>query len=259
MHIVIKPYHKFKAIAVNKTKTINLIVSLFLCIVIHATNKVYLIHGYGGLGIEMEIIHKAIEKAGYVSEIYTYPSLVKDVDSVGRMLFDKIQKENYDTVSFVTHSMGALVVRSLFENLDSLTSFPFIYRIVMIAPPNNGSPVADYFSKFSYLKFIVGPNLNNLTTNSLTGASKYPIPTCEVGLIACNFGKKKGLNIFIKDDNDGVLIPEQTKLGIEKDIVFVKSWHVGLLFDQKVIKNVTTFLQNGKFETKNIYCETQIN
>jgi uncharacterized alpha/beta hydrolase family protein len=231
-------------------KNISLIMCVFVCAITHATNKVYLIHGYAGLGLELENIHKAIKNEGFESEIYVYPSLSKDVDSVGVELFRKIQKENYDTVSFVTHSMGALVVRSLYEHIDSLSSFPFIYRIVMIAPPNNGSPVADFFAQFSFIKFIVGPNVNNLTSNPVTGANKYPIPTCEVGLIAGSYGKKKGFNIFIKDDNDGVVIPEQTKLGIEKDIVFVKSWHVGLLFDKKVIKYVITFLQNGKFDTK---------
>ena len=144
--------------------------------------------------------------------------------------------------------MGALVVRSLYEHIDSLTVFPFIHRIVMIAPPNNGSPVADFFAQFSFVKQIVGPNVNNLTTNPVTGAGKYPLPTCEVGLIAGSYAGKKGFNIFIKGDNDGVLIPENTKMGIEQDVAFVKSWHVGLLFNKKVIKLVMTFLDKGRFD-----------
>jgi len=221
---------------------------LFGSMLANATTKVYLIHGYGGLGIELKEIQKAIEKEGFVSEIYTYPSLVKDVDSVGNTLFYKIQKENYDTVSFVTHSLGALVVRSMYEHLDSLTSFPFIHRIVMIAPPNNGSPVADFFAQFSFVKHIIGPNINNITTNPLTGAGKYPIPTCEVGLIAGSYGRKRGFNIFVKGDNDGVLIPEKTKMGVEKDVAFVKSWHVGLLYNKTVKKYVISFLINGIFK-----------
>lgn len=232
-------------------KKISLIVCVFVCVVTQATNKVYLIHGYAGLGLELEKIDKAIEKEGFESEIYIYPSLVKDVDSVGVELFRKIKKENYDTVSFVTHSMGALVVRSIYEHLDSLTSFPFIYRIIMIAPPNNGTPVADFFAQFSFIKFIVGPNVNNLTCNPVTGASRYPIPTCEVGLIVGRSGKKNGFNIFINGDNDGVVISEDTKLGIEKDIVFVKSGHIDLLFNKMVIKYVTAFLQNGEFQKNN--------
>jgi uncharacterized alpha/beta hydrolase family protein len=217
------------------------------CLSVHANQKIYIIHGFGGSGMEMEKIHRTIDKEGYNSELYTYPSLTQDIDSVGLLLFKKIQADNFDTISFVTHSMGALVVRSLYEHLDSLTKFPFIHRIIMIAPPNNGSPVADYFSQFSFIKFIVGPNVNNLTTNPITGASKYPIPTCEVGIIAGSYGQKKGFNLFIKADNDGMVIPQQTKLGIEKDIVFIRSWHIGLLFNKMAIKQTIAFLKNGEF------------
>lgn len=229
-----------------------LVILLVLNLVAQASSKVYLIHGYGGPGFEMNEIYKTVQKEGYNCEIYTYPSLTKDVDSVGNELFDKVQRERFDTISFVTHSMGALVVRSLYEHLDSLTLFPFIHRIIMIAPPNNGSPVADFFAQFSFLNFIVGPNANNLTTNPVTGAGKYPIPTCEVGLIAGSYGGKQGFNIFLKGDNDGVLIPEETKLGIEKDIVFVKAWHIGLLFNKEVKKHVVSFLRNGRFASEEV-------
>ena len=226
--------------------TITVLMSQFTS---YATTKIYLIHGYGGIGIEMKEIQKSIDKKGFNSEIFSYPSLTEDVDSVGISLFKKIQSENYDTVSFVTHSMGALVVRSLYEHIDSLSTFPFIHRIVMIAPPNNGSPVADFFAQFSFVKHIIGPNINNLTTNPNSGAGKYPIPTCEVGLIAGSFTKERGYNIFVKGDNDGVLIPEQTKIGIEKDVAFIKSSHVGLLYNKTVIKYVNSFLKWGKFKS----------
>jgi len=225
-----------------------LTVLIFIISTLFASHKIYLIHGFGGLGLEMEKIQKSIQKEGFTTDIYVYKSLIEDIDSVSNNLILTIQKEQFDTVSFVTHSMGALVVRSMYEKLDSLTGFPYVHRIVMIAPPNNGSPVADFFSQFKFVKYIIGPNINNLTTNKITGAAKYPIPTCEVGLIAGSFGGKRGFNVFINSDNDGVLIPENTKMGIEKDVVFVKSWHVGLLFNKKVIKYINNFLQQGKFK-----------
>jgi uncharacterized alpha/beta hydrolase family protein len=229
---------------------IKLLILLFAVVFqLSAVRKVYLIHGYGGLGLEMEKINKAIQKEGFTTENYVYLSMVKDVDTVGRMLFEKIRAEKMDTVSFVTHSMGALVVRAMYHYLDSATSFPFVDRVVKIAPPNNGSPVADYFAQFSFLKCMLGPNINNLTTNAKTGAGKYPLPTCEVGLIAGSYGGKKGFNALINADNDGVLLPDQTKMGIEKDIAFIKSWHVGLLFNTRVVKYTIAFLKTGKFRS----------
>jgi len=232
-------------------KVIMIFTILFVFNAVKAKQKVYLIHGFGGLGLEMEKIRQNLHEKGFNTEIYIYKSLIEDVDSVSINLIQTIQKEMPDSISFVTHSMGALVVRAMYEKLDSISGFPFVHRIVMIAPPNNGSPVADFFSQFKFVKHIIGPNINNLTTNKITGAAKYPIPNCEVGLIAGSFGSKRGYNVFINADNDGVLIPENTKMGIEKDILFVKSGHVELLFNKKVILNVNNFLKYGKFKNEN--------
>lgn len=231
----------------KKLKIVFLITLLFTQLSAHATHKVYLVHGYAGLGVELEKIHKAIKKDGYVSEIYRYPSLVENVDRVGKELLSKIQRENYDSVSFVTHSLGALVVRSMYLNLDTTVSFPFIHRFVMIAPPNNGSPIADFWAQFGFVKYIVGPNVYNLTTDPVIGAKKYPKPTCEVGIIAGNNGRKNGYSIFIVGEDDGIVPVKSAKLGTEQDFSEVKASHVALVINKSVIRKVLNFLNTGKF------------
>lgn len=213
-----------------------------------ASHKVYVIHGYAGFGLQMKKIHSAITKAGYQCENYTYPSFTKDIDSVGRALFEKIRNENIDSVSFVIHSMGALAVRSMYRHLNSEIKFPFIYRFVMIAPPNKGTPVADFISTIGFLKSIGGPNVRNLTTDPQTGAERLPIPTCEVGLILGITGRKTGYNPFLIGDNDGYVLPERAKLGIEKDIAYVKADHTALTQSRKVILLSLSFLKKGTFK-----------
>ncbi len=212
-----------------------------------SSNRIYFLHGYAGPGFEMNKIVKAVEKEGYNCTLFNYRSMVDDIDSVGRDLIKRILSDRADTISFVTHSMGALVVRSIYEHIDSLADFPIIQRIVMIAPPNNGTPIADFYNKFHFLKFFLGPNLKNLTTDTISGAGRYPIPTCEIGLITGSFSGSKKLNLFIRSDNDGMVVPEQAKLGIEKDYVNIKSWHFGLLYDKRVVKYVVSFLKYGRF------------
>lgn len=163
-----------------------------------ASHKVYIIHGYGGFGLLMNKIQHAIQKDGYTSENYTYNSFAENIDSVGLKLYNKIKNENPDSVSFVTHSMGALVVRSMYSHINENEKFPFIFRFVMIAPPNKGTPVADFYSTFSFFKALGGPNVQNLTTDSLTGAERLPKPTCETGLILGIAGNKTGFNPFFE-------------------------------------------------------------
>ncbi len=232
----------------NRIGKISLLLWLFLLTDLHASYKVYLVHGYGGVGLELGKIYKAIQNAGYDCEIFYYPSLLKEVDSVGKVLFNKIQQEKRDSVSFVTHSMGGLVVRTLYNYLKPGVKFPYIHRIVMIAPPNKGSPVADSLIRYDLIKFLAGPNLQNLTTDTLHGAPKYPVPTCEVGIVIGNKTKKRCYMVPLQGENDGVVLTKDATLGTEKDVVYVEATHIRLLFKNRVSACVVNFLRKGTFE-----------
>lgn len=222
---------------------ILLIILLFIMFSLSATHKVYLLHGYAGWGKQMNLIKKTLEKdSSFSCEIFAYPSMSTDIDTIAKNLYEKILSDDVDSISFVTHSMGALVVRAMYQYLDSTTRFPHIYRIVMIAPPNQGSPVADFVSQFELLNRIGGPNLENLTTDEETGASKYPVPSCEIGII---IGTRS--TPLLKGENDGLVQAEDAKLGVEQDMVFVKSLHQTLLSKKEVAKFVYNFLKNRQF------------
>lgn len=212
-----------------------------------ATHKIYLIHGFAGLGVEMLKVERALLKEGFDTEIYTYPSLSEDIDTVSQHLYLHILKENPDTISFVTHSMGALVARSVYRWIDTTRHFPYIHRMVMIAPPNKGTPVADFFVESRIARFLGGPNVENLTTDPVFGASRYPIPDCEVGILLGVGGNRRGYNLFLEENNDGLILPEDAKLGNEEDLAFVKASHLQILFKRRAISLVNSFLRKGRF------------
>jgi len=211
-----------------------------------STHKVYILHGYGGSLIQMDKIYKGLKHEGYNTENYTYPSFKECIDSIGHDLSLKVKQDNYDTVSFVTHSMGALVVRSMYKYINPTMHFPFIYRFVMLAPPNKGTEVADFFSNSS-LKSFLGPNVSLMRTDSNSYAIKLPRPTCEVGLIVGIKGKKPWFNPFMPDDNDGTVTMKSAILGNEKEIITVKSMHILMPLKKKVITLVLRFMKTGTF------------
>jgi triacylglycerol lipase len=220
---------------------------LILTISAQANHKVYLVHGFAGLGIEMQKISNYLKKAGYDCEIFTYPSLSKDIDSVALKLYRDILMDQPDTVSFVTHSMGALVARSVYHYMRPDVKFPFIHRMVMIAPPNKGTPIADFFVHSRLISSLAGPNIRNLTTDKTEGAAKYPIPDCEVGIILGIAPFKSGFNLFLEENNDGLVLPKHAKLGIEKDISFIKASHTAILFRNQTSTLTLRFLKRGYF------------
>ena len=231
-------------------KSILFFCSLFILIQPSlATHKIYILHGYAGTAIQMDKINKGLKHEGYLTENYTYPSFKECIDTIGLNLYKKIKQENYDTVSFVTHSMGALVVRSLYKHIQSGSHFPFIYRFIMLAPPNKGTEVADFFSNSSINSFL-GPNVALMRTDSNSYAINLPVPTCEVGLIVGIKGEKPWFNPFMKDDNDGTVTMKQAILGNEKEIKPVRSMHILMPLKKKVITLVIQFMKTGSFENR---------
>jgi hypothetical protein len=232
-------------------KQIFIFITFLIPSLIFASQKVVVIHGYACPKLLMNKLEKRIERAHFDTENYGYRSVSEDLDSLGKDMYVHIRTLKTDTISFVTHSMGALVVRSMLNFSQADSSFPVIYRIVMISPPNNGAEFADIGSSMKGLKFLVGPNVEKLKTGSGSYTSHLPIPyRSEVGIIFGYKGNRHGYNPLIKGDNDGLLSPQCTSLGIEKDIAAVKVNHALIHRNKKVGNMVVAFLKTGGFLSK---------
>lgn len=200
----------------------------------------------------MKKIERNIQHEQFQTINYGYNSL-DDINNTGQQLYLKIKELNIDTVSFVSHSMGALLIRSMLQFSSKDVSFPKIFRIIMIAPPNKGTEIADFFSKFGLVNYILGPNLKYMKTHSNSYANLLPKPyNSEIAIIAGNQSKKNRYNFFLNYDNDGLVPSENTKLGIEKDYVIVKGKHNSMLRKNNVSNLVIAFLKNGSFTKNNI-------
>lgn len=227
-----------------------LVVFVFLHFQVAAAHKVYVIHGYASSKLMMKKLTRSIKKEHFTVENYGYRSMRIGLDSLGKELYLHLKNEHYDSISFVSHSMGGLVVRSMLQFSQNDPEFPVIHRFVMIAPPNKGAELADFGSSFELLKFVLGPNVEKMKTTSDAYVAKLPLPLgVDVGIIAGQRGKKVGYNLFIKGDNDGLLTTNKTKLGIEKDFICVKADHNSLLYKKFVGKLTLSFLKNGIFVT----------
>ncbi len=231
----------------------KLLIIIFLILIscgLKASHKVYLLHGYGSNKSIMNKIKKDLTKANFIVENYAYPAFYVDLDSLGEKLYLDISHENYDSVSFITHSMGGLVVRNMLKYSGSDISFPKIFRILMIAPPNRGADIADFFKNTKLLKIMLGPNVEKMETDSFSYANQLPIPiNTELGIIVGESKYKAGYNWFIGKKNDGLLIPERVYLGNEKDVAIVNYSHLGVVKNKKPRKLIVNFIKTGKFES----------
>ena len=118
----------------------------------------------------------------------------------------------------------------------------------MISPPNQGADIADFFKSKNMFHKLLGPNVKKMETDSTSYANQLPIPcNTEMGIIIGKRGKKKGYNLLIEGDNDGLIKPEHTLLGNETDTISLELDHLALVFRKKSRTKVIKFVKTGHF------------
>jgi hypothetical protein len=242
------PVNRTAGISMKAFKAI--LFALFaLCCVSSGSQKVYLVHGFGSSPVFMKSIEKHLRNNGKEVVNFGYRSVTRELTASGDSLYARIRRDTLDTISFVTHSMGALVVRSIIGKIEVDSTFPVVRRIVMVAPANKGAELADLFSKGKVWRYVLGPNLAHLTTCPTSLANRLPVPKqCEIGVIVGIKGDLKGYNPFIKGDNDGYLTPASARLGTEKETYYVTAEHSMIIHNKKVLTLILRFLELGTFE-----------
>ena len=227
------------------------VLSIVLALSISPTfgsQNIFVIHGYASPSLLMGTINRCLINAHYKTTNFKYNSFAEELDSIGERLYLEIKKTSVDTVSFVTHSMGALVVRSMLQYSKNDHSFPKIFRIVMIAPPNKGAEIADFFSSFEFLQRFLGPNVQLMRTDPTSYTNRLPIPLqAEIGIIIGIKGDGAGYNRAINGDNDGLLTPSKAFLGTERDAVILRNEHNVLTQTKHVRRLILEFMQTGMF------------
>lgn len=246
---------KYSSVTIRRPGKFHQWTRLFLVLVllvvggIEASQCVYLIHGFGSNRLSMSKIGRSLRKNGFTVVNYGYNSLYKDLDTLGSELSREVAALTEDTVSFVTHSMGALVVRSMYRFIDTTARFPAVNRIVMIAPPNKGAEIADFFSSSRIISLIMGPNLEKMRTDSGSYVNRLPKPRFgEVGVIIAVQRRRPWFDRTSSPISDGFLTPARTTMGTEKEIAVIPSSHVLVTMKRPTVKLVLRFIRKGSFK-----------
>lgn len=194
---------------------------------------VVLLHGFWRSARSMKTLEKVLVKDGYEVVNIDYPSKEQTIESISDDYLKKNLNESCPDkkrkINFVTHSMGGIIVRHFLAN----NKLPNLGRVVMLAPPNNGSKMADVFSKFEVVNKMLGPALKQLTSSQKSPPKAIIKPDYEVGIIAGKF--------------DGKVSLKSTKLDGMKDFLVVPSAHSFIMEWDEVVVAVKNFIEKGKF------------
>lgn len=207
---------------------------------------VILIHGLGRTPLMFRSMETALRGAGYEAVAIAYPSLSKDVGDHAVQLERLLNGlEDVERVSFVTHSLGALVLRETLARphapwRDDLA----LGRAIMLAPPNQGADLARILEGFGPFHFFGGPSADQLAR----GAGFAPLPAAlEFGIIAGGTAGGSGYNPLLQGNDDGLVRVTETHLAGSRDSLVVPVIHTLIAAAPETIAATLKFLASGRF------------
>jgi len=185
----------------------------------------------------------ALDRAGYDAIPISYPSTREAIEAHAAGLEKVLNRvEGTTKVSFVTHSMGGLVVRHLLHRNGAWKKHIEIGRIVQIAPPHLGSEVAEWAADLKPYQWILGNAGQQLTPGN---AARIPLLKHSFAIIAGGKNDGEGFNPLLPGDDDGVVRVAETKLPGTQHFLLVKATHTALVSQPKTIQATIHFLKRG--------------
>jgi pimeloyl-ACP methyl ester carboxylesterase len=198
---------------------------------IHRPAHIVLIHGLAGNRLTLWPLAYQLRRSGFTTSTFGYASWWWSIEHhASRFTQHLNQIANDQAINhfhIVAHSMGSIVTRTAL--LES--RFEKLGRIVMLAAPNQGSPVARVLG--TGLPFC--KTLRQISNHSASFVCNLPEPAqADIGIVAAK--------------HDRVIPEPNSHLEIESDHVVLSSGHNGLLVRPSAARQIVEFLNHGKFQ-----------
>ena len=209
---------------------------------------VILLHGLCRSGRSMRTTQRHLEKAGYAVINLDYDATAMPIQAIAASQVARTVNDCRDRglapIHFVTHSMGGLVVRAYLQDHE----LPAGSRVVMLAPPNQGSELADAaLTHAPGLFSLGGPAAGQLSTLSRTVQNGLKPVAAEIGIIAGSVSFNPLCSYLLPGKDDGRVSVMRARLPEMRDFIVVKTNHTLILWDKNVCGQVLYFLRTGTF------------
>jgi len=232
-------------ITISVIVCLSVLLLLTPCAFSSEAESVILLHGYGRTPFSMRPLQARLEEAGFLVHNIGYPSMRRSPPELVKILDEQIKFccSTSPRVHFVTHSLGGILARAyLSEN-----HLKNMGRVVMLAPPNQGSELADIVNGSTLLRAILGPTVVQLGTEKNSLPNRLPPPWYELGVIAGIDDINPIGSFFVPDPSDGTVAVASTRLEGMRDFVTVHKSHTFIMRSADVADYVIQFLLTGRF------------
>jgi hypothetical protein len=211
------------------------------------TSSLILLHGLGRTRWSLWPVAREAVRRGYQVHNLGYPSrrapIERLAEDIGRRIVDLAAG---GTVDVVTHSMGGIVLRAAVAAgvLPEMT----VRRVVMLAPPNHGSELADRLRDYRVYRLATGPAGQQIGTGDDSVPRRLPPPPFELGIVA---GRRSGNPLFARVlgvESDGKVTVSSTRVDGMRDLIVVDRTHTFIMWAPDVLAHTFAFLETGRFD-----------
>ncbi len=207
-----------------------------------AGERVVLLHGLWRSFWAMEGVASHLHQQGFEVLNVPYSSFRKSLDEIVEEVAAAITASatTEKITHFVTHSMGGIVLRCLADRYPHLVT----EKIVMLAPPNQGSEVIDWLEDSALGRWSLGPGGMGLSTEHV----KNHVPGFSGGQeVTAIMGERQSLpffDSFLEGPHDGVVTVEGGRVSGLTRFDVVDADHTFIMKEAEVLQKVSELLQS---------------
>ncbi|MBU01564.1 MAG: hypothetical protein CME14_09975 [Gemmatimonadetes bacterium] len=208
---------------------------------------VIVVHGLGRTSASMAILVSRLENAGFRVVNFGYPSRSEPIEALVERLESEVGQccsNEAETVHFVTHSMGGVLVRSYLSQRSEAHQG----RVVMLSPPSQGSEIIDAFSDSDLLRSILGPAALLLGTDSAGIANQLEPVRFSLGVITGTRSLDPIGSWLIPGPDDGKVSVDRAAVEGAADFIVLPATHTFIMNRSDVAEEVIHFLRHGRFQ-----------
>jgi pimeloyl-ACP methyl ester carboxylesterase len=215
-----------------------------------ADSCVVLVHGLARTSYSMRNMEQALQAAGYQTVNVDYPSRSHPIQDLAAMVGEAAVKgcgvHGSNRIHFITHSLGGILVRYYLAR----NSIEGLGRVVMLAPPNQGSLLTDQLRSEAWYQWLTGPAGQQLGTGSEGIPGKLGPVDFPLGVIAGNVHSPidNWLAQMIPGEDDGKVSVDRARVDGMRDFLVLPYTHISIMQEDEVITQSLHFLAHGHFD-----------